>query len=69
MCLRDDFASVEGLRGDKAALTLLDAVMGGGKRRGAAPMIAVSAAAGDVHAGLVRLRGLVPASEWWAKPL
>lgn len=69
VCFLDDFASVEGPRGDRAALVLLDAITAEGRRRGAALMIAVAAAADETLAGLLRLRGLAPASQWWAKPL
>lgn len=69
VCFLDDFATADGSRGDKAALLLLDAIMTEGKRRGAALMLAVAAAADEAHGGLLRLRGLAPASQWWSKPL
>ena len=65
----DDFAAVEGAKGDEAALALLDAALSEGRGRGAVQVIIVAAAKDERAAGWFRARNLHVFSQWWTAVL
>jgi hypothetical protein len=65
----DDFAVIDGSKGDEAAIALLDAALSEGRGRGAIQVIIVAAAKDERAAAWFRARNLHVFSQWWTAVL